>query len=85
MKQVMLKQRKLKKILTGCLATYVWNSPQPDGQLAELLHNARRLLMQKGHDKNKYYSLHETHNTHINKGKGHKKYEFGNIKSAVDP
>lgn len=36
-----------------------------------------RLLMQKRHDKNKIYSLHDPGVLCIAKGKAHKKYEFG--------
>ena len=52
------------------------NCPQPDSELAELLHLTRRLLTQKRHDKNKRYSLHAPEVECISKGKAHKKYEF---------
>ena len=37
----------------------------------------QRLLDQKRSDKNKLYSLHESHIYCMNKGKAHQRYEFG--------
>jgi IS5 family transposase len=59
------------------------NCPQPDEQLAELLHNAKRVLIQRRNDKNKLYSLHAPEVECIGKGKAHKKYEFGCKVSVV--
>lgn len=70
-------QKKLKNFLGRVYRNILRNCPQPDAQLAELLHNAKRLLMQKRHDKNKLYSLHAPEVECIAKGKAHKKYEFG--------
>jgi IS5 family transposase len=47
------------------------------------LHQAKRLLAQKRHDKNKLYSLHAPEVECIAKGKAHKKYEFGCKVSVV--
>ena len=44
----------------------------------------KRLLEQKKTDKNKIYSLHEPDVYCINKGKEHKKYEFGSKVSIVE-
>jgi len=70
-------QKKLKNFLGRVYRDILRNCPQPDGQLAQLLHNARRLLTQQRHDKNKLYSMHAPEVECIAKGKVHKKYEFG--------
>jgi IS5 family transposase len=70
-------QKKLKNFLGRVYRNILRNGPQPDAQLAELLHNAKRLLNQQRHDKNKLYSLHAPEVECIAKGKAHKKYEFG--------
>ncbi|MBF0612984.1 MAG: IS5 family transposase [Magnetococcales bacterium] len=60
--------------------------PTDPGQAASLreeLALARRLLTQKRSDKNKLYSLHESHVVCIAKGKAHKPYEFGNKVSVA--
>ena len=50
----------------------------PDGHLyGHLLALCRRILIQKRHDKDKIYSLHEPHVYCLAKGKAHKEYEFG--------
>ncbi len=51
--------------------------PLPDGELNDLLKTASRIWSQKRKDKNKIYSVHEPHVEFINKGKAHKRYEFG--------
>lgn len=83
MKRAKREQKKLKNFLGRVYRNILRNCSQPDEQLAELLHNARRLLMQKRHDKNKLYSLHAPEVECIAKGKVHKKYEFGCKVSVV--
>lgn len=70
-------QKKLKNYLGRVYRNMLRSYPQPDHQLAELLHNAGRILTQQRHDKNKLYSLHAPEVECISKGKVHKKYEFG--------
>ena len=76
-------QKKLKNYLGRVYRNILRNCPQPDDQLAELLANAKRLLMQQRSDKNKLYSLHAPEVECISKGKVHKKYEFGCKVSVV--
>jgi IS5 family transposase len=83
MKRAKREQKKLKNYLGRVYRNILRNCPEPDAQLAELLHNAKRLLMQKRHDKNKLYSLHAPEVECISKGKAHKKYEFGCKVSVV--
>jgi IS5 family transposase len=77
MKRAKREQKKLKIYLGRVYRNILRNCPQPDEQLAELLHLAHRLLNQQRHDKNKLYSLHAPEVECIAKGKAHKKYEFG--------
>lgn len=70
-------QKKLKTYLGRVCRDILRKCPQPDVQLAELLHKAHRLLTQQRQDKNKLYSLHAPEVECISKGKAHKKYEFG--------
>jgi IS5 family transposase len=77
MKRAKREQKKLKNFLGRVYRNILRNCPQPDALLAELLHNAKRLLTQQRHDKNKLYSLHAPEAECIAKGKAHKKYEFG--------
>jgi IS5 family transposase len=76
-------QKKLKNYLGRVYRNILRNCPQPDEQLAELLHNAKRVLIQRRNDKNKLYSLHAPEVECIGKGKAHKKYEFGCKVSVV--
>ncbi len=76
-------QKKLKNYLGRVYRNILRNCLQPDEQLAELLANARRLLVQQRSDKNKIYSLHAPEVECIGKGKAHKKYEFGCKVSVV--
>jgi IS5 family transposase len=82
-KRAKKEQKKLKNYLGRVYRNILRNCPQPDEQLAELLANARRLLLQKRSDKNKLYSLHAPEVECIGKGKAHKKYEFGCKVSVV--
>ena len=77
MKRSRREQKKLKTYLGRVSRDILRNCPQPDAQLAELLHNAQRILTQQRDDKNKLYSLHAPEVECISKGKVHKKYEFG--------
>lgn len=77
MKRAKREKKKLKNYLGRVYRNILRCCPQPDAQLAELLHNAKRLLLQQRHDKNKLYSLHAPEVECIAKGKAHKKYEFG--------
>jgi IS5 family transposase len=77
MKRARREQKKLKIYLGRVYRDVLRNCPQPDAPLAELLHNAQRILTQQRDDKNKLYSLHAPEVECISKGKVHKKYEFG--------
>lgn len=83
MRRAKREQKKLKNYLGRVYRNILRNCPQPDDQLAELLANAKRLLMQQRNDKNKLYSLHAPEVECIAKGKVHKKYEFGCKVSVV--
>ena len=77
MRRAKREQKKLKTFLGRVYRNVRRNCPQPDGHLAELLHNVGRILTQQRNDKNKLYSLHAPEVECIGKGKAHKKYEFG--------
>jgi len=77
MKRARREQKKLKTYLGRVYRNILRNCPQPDKELAELLHLTERLLTQKWTDKNKLYSLHAPEVECIGKGKAHKKLEFG--------
>ncbi len=77
MRRAKREQKKLKVYLGRVYRNILRNCPQPDEQLAELLHNVQRLLTQQRNDKNKLYSLHAPEVECIGKGKAHKKFEFG--------
>jgi IS5 family transposase len=77
MKRARREQKKLKIYLGRVFRDILRKCPQPDAQLADLLHKAQRLLTQQRQDKNKLYSLHAPEVECISKGKVHKKYEFG--------
>jgi transposase, IS5 family len=83
MRRAKREQKKLKNYLGRVYRNILRNCPQPDEQLAELLANAKRILTQQRHDKNKLYSLHAAEVECIAKGKAHKKYEFGCKVSVV--
>jgi len=83
MKRAKREQKKLKNFLGRVYRNILRNCPEPDMELKELLHQAKRLLAQKRHDKNKLYSLHAPEVECIAKGKAHKKYEFGCKVSVV--
>lgn len=77
MRRAKAEQKKVKNYLGRVYRNILRNCPQPDPELAELLHLSKRLLAQKRNDKNKLYSLHSPEVECISKGKAHKKYEFG--------
>lgn len=51
--------------------------PQPDSAFDLLLDIGTRIFTQKRNAKNKVYSVHAPDAECINKGKAHKRYEFG--------
>lgn len=55
----------------------------PAGLYATHLALFKKVLLQRRHDRNKIYSLHEPHVQCISKGKEHKKYEFGSKVSII--
>jgi IS5 family transposase len=77
MQRAKREQKKVKNYLGRIYRNILRNCPQPDQELAELLHLTQRLFAQKRNDKNKLYSLHAPEVECISKGKAHKKYEFG--------
>jgi IS5 family transposase len=77
MRRAKAEQKKVKNYLGRVYRNILRHCPQPDQDLAELLHLTQRLLNQKRNDKNKLYSLHAPEVECISKGKAHKKYEFG--------
>lgn len=83
MRRAKRERKKLKNYLGRVYRNILRNCPQPDKQLAELLHNAKRILNQQRHTKQKLYSLHAPEVECIAKGKAHKKYEFGCKVSVV--
>jgi IS5 family transposase len=83
MRRAKREQKNLKNYLGRVYRDILRNCPEPDVELKELLHLAKRLLTQQRHDKNKLYSLHAPEVECIAKGKAHKKYEFGCKVSVV--
>lgn len=83
MRRAKREQKKLKNYLGRVYRNILRNCAEPDAELKELLHQAKRLLTQQRHDKNKLYSLHAPEVECIAKGKAHKKYEFGCKVSVV--
>jgi IS5 family transposase len=83
MRRAKREQKKLKYFLGRVYRNILRNCPEPDAELKELLYQAKQLLNQQRHDKNKLYSLHAPEVECIAKGKAHKKYEFGCKVSVV--
>ncbi|MEZ4485784.1 MAG: IS5 family transposase [Syntrophotaleaceae bacterium] len=83
MRRAKREQKKLKNYLGRVYRNILRNCLEPDAELKELLHLAKRLLTQQRHDKNKLYSLHAPEVECIAKGKAHKKFEFGCKVSVV--
>jgi len=75
--------RKLKTYLGRVVRDIERKVVDKDDSLSELLAQAKRLLVQQRHDKNKLYSVHAPEVECIAKGKVHKRYEFGNKASFV--
>jgi len=79
------KQMKRAKKCTRSLRTYLGRVirdiqrkyPFPDKALKEQLDISSQIFNQQRKDKNKIYSVHESHVECISKGKAHKRYEFG--------
>jgi IS5 family transposase len=74
--------RKLKTIAGRLVRELERKLPAGHGH-EKILALCRRILVQKRHDKNKVYSLHEPHVYCLAKGKAHKEYEFGAKASIV--
>jgi IS5 family transposase len=69
---------KLRTILGRVIRDIERKSLGSDGEeIEDLLALARRLYLQKRHDKGKLYSVHAPEVECISKGKAHKRYEFG--------
>jgi transposase, IS5 family len=69
--------RKLHTILGRVSRDIERKCARPSAETEELLALARRLYLQKRHDKGKIYSIHAPEVECISKGKAHKRYEFG--------
>lgn len=69
--------RKLGTILGRVIRDIERKSPDPSGETGDLLALAKRLHLQRRHDKGKLYSVHAPEVECISKGKAHKRYEFG--------
>ena len=69
--------RKLRTILGRVIRDIERKSPDPSEEMGDLLALAKRLYLQKRHDKGKLYSIHAPEVECIAKGKAHKRYEFG--------
>ncbi len=69
--------RKLRAILGRVIRDIERKALDPGEELRGLLALARRLHLQKRHDKGKLYSVHAPEVECISKGKAHKRYEFG--------
>ncbi len=77
MKRARKCSRKLQTYLGRVIRDIERNCPQPDPRLQSLLDISKRIFTQQRHDKSKVYSVHEPQVECINKGKAHKRYEFG--------
>lgn len=69
--------RKLRTILGRVIRDIERKCGEPSEQTGHLLALAKRLHLQKRHDKGKLYSVHAPEVECISKGKAHKRYEFG--------
>lgn len=69
--------RKLRTILGRVIRDIERKHAQPGARTGDLLALAKRLHLQKRHDKGKLYSVHAPEVECISKGKAHKRYEFG--------
>ncbi len=69
--------RKLRTYLGRVIRDIERKHCTPDAELLSLLTTSTRIYHQKWQDTNKIYSVHEPGIDCINKGKIHKKYEFG--------
>ena len=69
--------KKIKTYLGRVVRDIERKMPAPPEKLKKILDLSHRLLEQERNSKNKIYSLHEPQVECINKGKAHKKYEFG--------
>ena len=71
------------KTIAGRLVRDVERKLPPSTKYQTDLELFKKVLMQKRHDTQKIYSLHEPHVQCISKGKEHKKYEFGSKVSII--
>ena len=69
--------RKLRTILGRVIRDVERKCRRPSAETGDLLALAKRLHLQKRHDKGKLYSVHAPEVECISKGKAHKRYEFG--------
>ena len=69
--------KKIKTYLGRVVRDIERKMTEPSEKLKKILELAHQLLAQERNSKNKIYSLHEPQVECINKGKAHKKYEFG--------
>jgi IS5 family transposase len=81
-KAVNMLKRRVGRVVRDLERQLPAQSPQVQQAFAVPLAQARRLLAQKRHDKNKLYSVHAPEVECISKGKAHKRYEFG-VKVSV--
>jgi IS5 family transposase len=81
-KKAVKADRKIKTI-AGRLVREVERKLPPSTKYQTDLELFKKVLMQKRHDTQKIYSLHEPHVQCISKGKEHKKYEFGTKVSII--
>ena len=68
--------RKLRTYLGRVIRDIERKLPQPDAQMATLLHRAKQIEQQRS-DSNKLYSMHAPEVECVAKGKVNKRYEFG--------
>ncbi len=69
--------RRLRTILGRVIRDIERKALDPGEEVGDLLALAKRLHLQKRHDKGKPYSVHAPEVECISKGKAHKRYEFG--------
>jgi len=72
------------KTIAGRLVRDLERKLPPSTKYQTDLELFKKVLMQKRHDTQKIYSLHEPHVQCISKGKEHKKYEFGSKVSIIN-
>ena len=83
MKRAKRELKKLKNYLGRVVRELKRKLLKPSTSEQQLIERAEKIYAQQRHDKNKIYSIHEQSVHCINKGKAHKRYEFGNKVSVV--